>query len=296
MNEEEFTAGLAGLFTAGKDVFTGIGDDAAALDLALPDGRLLLAATDQVIEKIHVTPETAPADTAKKLLKRNISDIAAMGGTPTHALVTLARDTLDRNWLTDFHRGLAEEAEKWQISIVGGDIARTPAGTVATLTILGTVDRAELCLRTGAKAGDILYLTGSFGRSFPTGHHLTFTPRLKEARVLAGTYTHAMMDVSDGLAKDLSRFAAASGLSVRINAPIPKRDNATDDEVWQDGEDYELIIAISPEKSRLLEHAGLSEKLGLTKVGVFTGDAPAGTIFYHEQQIQQKGYDHFHEN
>ena len=105
---------------------------------------------------------------------------------------------------------MAKEAAKYGIAVIGGDLAHTPQDFVATLTIFGIVEKQKLCLRSNAKSGDILYLSGSFGRSFQTGHHLTFTPRLDVAEALAGTYTNAMMDVSDGLAKDLSRFAAAA--------------------------------------------------------------------------------------
>lgn len=297
MNEDRFTAALAGIFSSCRsDVFTGIGDDAAVLDLSLPDEKLLLAAADQVIRDIHFTPETPPELIAKKLLNRNVSDIAAMGGVPTHALLTVAIDSLQEDQLKAFHKGLAEEAAKYGIAVIGGDLAHTPKDFVATLTILGTVAKKKLCLRTNAKVGDILYLTGSFGRSFQTGHHLTFAPRLDAAQALAGTYTNAMMDVSDGLAKDLARFASASGVSCRITAELPKRDGATDEEALNDGEDYELILAVPPEKCPALEQSGLPEKLGLTRAGIFTGDQPAGTVFYHEQKIQEKGYDHFHEN
>lgn len=297
MNEDRFTADLADIFSHGrKDVFTGIGDDAAVLDLSLPGDHLLLAAADQVIRSIHFTPDTPPELIAKKLLNRNISDIAAMGGTPTHALLTVAVESLQEDWLKAFHKGLAAEAETYGIAVIGGDLAHTPNDLVATLTILGTVAKQKLCLRSNAKAGDILYLTGTFGRSFQTGHHLTFSPRLEAAQALAGTYSNAMMDVSDGLAKDLSRFATASGVSVQITTELPKRDGATDAEALNDGEDYELIIAVPPEKNQALERSGLPEKLGLTRAGIFTGEQPAGTIIYHEQKIQEKGYDHFYEN
>lgn len=297
MNEDRFTAALADIFShCRSDVFTGIGDDAAVLDPGLPDGKLLLAAADQVIRDIHFTQDTPPDAVAKKLLNRNVSDIAAMGGQPTHALLTVAIQSLQEDYLKIFHQGLAKEAAKYGIAVIGGDLAHTPQDFVATLTIFGIVEKQKLCLRSNAKSGDILYLSGSFGRSFQTGHHLTFTPRLDVAEALAGTYTNAMMDVSDGLAKDLSRFAAASGIGVQIITDLPKRDGATDEEALNDGEDYELIIAVPPEKSQALERSGLPEKLGLTRAGFFTGELSAGTIIYHEQKIQEKGYDHFYEN
>lgn len=298
MNEEKFTQHLAGLFSKRSDVFTGIGDDAAALDLGLPDGKLLLAAADQVVEDIHFLPATPAADAAKKLLNRNVSDIAAMGGIPTHALVTLALNPLDPAWMEDFHASLEQTAKSWGLSVIGGDFAALPRpGKQASLSIFGLVEKDRICLRENAKPGDRLYLTGSFGRSFPTGHHLHFHPRVDEARFLAGTYTHAMMDVSDGLAKDLSRFAATSGLTVRITEPdaIPRRDHASLEESLNDGEDYELLIAVPEERAADLEKNWPFPDTPLTHAGYFESGAQ-GALFVQEQRFHEKGYDHFHEN
>lgn len=297
-NEEIFTGHLAELFHRRPDVFTGIGDDAAALDLGLPDGKLLLAAADQVIEGVHFTRETEAKNIAEKLLRRNISDLAAMGGVSTHALVTVAANPMDEARLAAFHRALSDAADEYNISVIGGDLARLPApGWVASLSLLGWVEKEKLCLRSNARAGDHLYLTGSFGRSFPSGRHLYFHPRAAEARFLAGTYTHAMMDVSDGLAKDLARFAAASGLAVRLTCPdaIPRRDGATLSEALNDGEDYELIFAVPPEKSSALRREWFFKSLPLTLAGVFENGDP-GALFIENQPFEQKGYDHFYEN
>lgn len=300
MNEETFTKNIAALFARRNDVFTGIGDDAAALDLGINNGKLLLAAADQVVEGVHFVPETHPGDVARKLLNRNISDIAAMGGIPTHALVTLSLNPLDEVWLEQFHKALSDAADLYQVSIIGGDVAGAPSpGKTASLTILGLVEKEKLALRTNAKAGDHLFLTGYFGRSFPTAHHLTFSPRLAEGRFLAGDYSCAMMDVSDGLAKDLARFAADSGLSVNLHDPentIPARDGATLAQRLSDGEDYELIVAVPPQKSEQLRKEWPFPKLPLTFAGTFTEDRTPGRILLDGVPIQEKGYDHFHEN
>ena len=144
MNEETFTKNIAALFAKRSDVFTGIGDDAAALNLGLPGGKLLLAAADQVVEGVHFVPETHPSDVARKLLHRNISDIAAMGGIPTHALVTLSLNPVDEVWLEQFNKALSDAADIYQVAIIGGDVAGAPVpGKAASLTILGLVEKEK---------------------------------------------------------------------------------------------------------------------------------------------------------
>ncbi len=294
MNEETFTDFLTGLFLKRPDVFTGIGDDAAALDLGLHNGMLQLIAADQVLQNVHFVKNTPPESVAKKLLRRNISDIAAMGGIPSHAVVTVSLNPLDEIWMRRFHQALAKDAEYFNVSVVGGDISQAPEpGIQASLTILGMVERDKICLRKNAKAGDCLYVTGKFGKSFPSQHHLHFMPRISEGRFLAGTYTRAMMDVSDGLTKDLSRFAFDSGVSVRIDHPelIPARDNATLEERLNDGEDYELIVAVPAEKAASLE-ANWHFETELTAIGKFE-QGNAGQLTIAGFKYEGKGYDHF---
>ena len=225
MNEESFVRKLTALFPQSPDVTVGPGDDCAVLDLGTPD--LLLAAVDQVISDVHYTKETAPEAVAGKLLKRNVSDIASMGGVPTHALLSLAVNPMAEDWLLAFHQGIAKQAAAYGISIIGGDMAKLfTAGQSLSLTILGKVERGKLCLRSNAGEGDLLYATGEFGNSFRSGHHLDFTPRLPEARFLAGDFTCAMQDVSDGLLKDAARMAEASGLALRLEDPPARRRHA----------------------------------------------------------------------
>lgn len=289
MNELELVEKIAAMMPSGPAVALGIGDDAAAIDLG---GVLLLAAADQVVSGIHFDfNATGAADAGEKLLKRNLSDIAAMGGTARWALVTLAADASDE-WILDFHRGLARAAEKYSVAVVGGDLSGCHAsGAVGSLTILGTAQPDKLCLRTNAKPGDTVFATGEFGRSYPTGHHLKFEPRLAEAAFLAGDWTRAMMDVSDGPALDARRFAAASNVRFVIDPErLPPRDGATAAERLGDGEDYELIFTV-PEEKRAALIAAWPFATRLTAVGeVRPGSGVAGP---DGKELEDYGYRHF---
>lgn len=292
MNEESFVRKLSVLFPQSPDVTVGPGDDCAVLDQGLPD--LLLAAVDQVISGVHYSRETVPEAIAGKLIKRNISDIAAMGGMPTHALLSLAVNPMDEAWLLAFHQGIAQQAAAYRISIIGGDMAKLfTAGQALSLTILGKVERGKLCLRSQAAEGDLLYATGCFGNSFLSHHHLNFIPRLPEARFLAGDFTCAMQDVSDGLVKDAARMAEASGLALKMEPDrIPLRKGATLESALTEGEDYELLFAL-PERLRTrLERAWPFSDTPLTCIGRFTAGAP-GTVSGFKQNPIQTGYDHF---
>ncbi len=292
MNEESFVRKLTALFPQSPDVTVGPGDDCAVLDLGTPD--LLLAAVDQVISDVHYTRETAPEAVAGKLIKRNISDIASMGGVPTHALLSLAVNPMDEEWLLAFHQGIAKEAAAYGISVIGGDMAKLfTAGQALSLTILGKVERGKLCLRSQAGEGDLLYATGRFGNSFLSGHHLTFAPRLKEARFLAGDFTCAMQDVSDGLVKDATRMAEASGLALQLEPDrIPLRTGASPESALTEGEDYELLFALPARLRSRLESAWPFPDTELTCIGRFVPGDP-GSVSGLKLNPKQTGYDHF---
>lgn len=247
LDELKIVRQLGTIFPGGSDVLTGIGDDCAVVRC---DGKSLLAAADQVIEKIHFTPETPPEKAGKKLLLRNVSDIAAMGGTPRWAILTLAVNGRDENYILDFCRGVAEAAKRFGVEIIGGDTASLPdTGVVATLTILGEAPAGGAVTRDGARAGDYLYVTGKIGNSFLSGRHLDIEPRLKEGQFLAEKHlASAMLDVSDGLLLDAARLAAASHVALQIEPEkVPLFSGARAPEAWSEGEDYELIFT-SPEK------------------------------------------------
>lgn len=271
---------LIRLFPAGDGIALGIGDDCAALEIPGSE-RYLLAAVDQVVEGVHYLPGTSPEKIAGKLVRRNVSDVAAMGGFPAYAMLSMALSRTDE--LLPFHRAVKSECEKYGMRVTGGDVSGAGAGAVYSLSILGFVEKDRLKSRSGAKAGDALFACGLFGRSFPTEWHLLFEPLLKEGRILgAEREVHAMMDVSDGLLKDAARMAEASGLAFRLEPEaIPRRNDATLEEALCDGEDYALLFA-APE--------GFVPPVPASRIGSFLPGVP-GTC-ENRFVISRKGFDH----
>jgi thiamine-monophosphate kinase len=226
----------------------GIGDDCAVVRGARGP---LLVTVDPLVHGIHFDGRTSAREAGAKLLKRNLSDIAAMGGKPRAAVVALALDGgVSAAWLSGFYRGLAAESRRHGVPIVGGDVARLPGAFVATLTLVGEAGPRVLA-RTGSRVGDWIYVTGALGRSLPTGHHHRFQPRLREGAWLARRpEVRAMMDVSDGLAKDLPALAPRGTAPALYSALLPRRDGASLNEALGDGEDYELLFTVAAGKRR----------------------------------------------
>ena len=256
------------------------GDDCAALCVT-PD-RLLLFTVDQVIGDRHYVatgPTAAPPElVGRKLLARNLSDIAAMGGMPLYALVAAALSPAqDQAWLDRFFTGLLELAGQWKTAVVGGDLARAPHDAVASLTLVGTAAPGRVCRRAGAQPGDRLYATGSFGDSLPTAHHLTFVPRVAEGNWLAThRYPKAMIDVSDGLLLDALRLCRASAVALRLDlAAIPlRRPQTAVRSALIDGEDYELLLAVAAADADRLEREWPFSNTPLTRLGEFQSGKP----------------------
>jgi len=301
-NEEQILAELIPALKQGREIAVSPGDDCAVINVGLD--KMLLLAVDQLIADVHyLDRNTSASEIAGKLLKRNLSDIAAMGGVPAQALLTIAADftgvnTVNEQWLREFFQSLGEAAAHWQVSVCGGDLASIPSDrTVSTLSITGWVKPQQLCLRSTAKVGDHLYATGCFGNSFDSNHHLTFTPRIKEAQFLAGTFTRTMIDVSDGLLKDLTRIATASRVGVILETEkIPLRAGADQEHALVDGEDYELLLAVPPEMAPELDCKWPFAEVPITRIGRFTDQHPgeisalnAGDL----SKINRSGYDHF---
>jgi thiamine-monophosphate kinase len=299
MNEIKLLEKILPALKQDKNVFLGPGDDCAALDLG--NGDLLLVAVDQLISSVHYNrTTTSPRLAGAKLLKRNLSDIAAMGGKASWALLALAANTGDDKYLLDFYDGLRFAAEKFNISLCGGDFSSLPPGEaseVASLTILGTVERDVLCRRSGARAGDIVFVTGALGNSYESGRHLTFEPRLAEGRFLAeNAYVSAMIDISDGLLIDAQRLAKTSGVALMFELEnIPANADATLEQALSDGEDYELLFSVPADKAELLRKKWPFETV-LTSIGEIRKNPPGEVVSSEGEDLSErfkKGYEHY---
>jgi len=268
-------------------VVRGIGDDCAVLR-ARRD-RYLLYTCDPVIEGVHYLPATPARQVGWKAMARNLSDIAAMGGLPRWAVVSLGlrRDTPVR-YVNDLYRGLRAAATPFGCAIVGGDTAHVRREQFVVVTLLGEVEPKRLVLRSGARPGDRVFVTGKLGGSL-AGKHLTFTPRIREARWLTQHYrVHAMMDLSDGLASDLQRLVDASGVGFDLRADaIPA--NGTLAAALGDGEDFELLFTLAPGDAGKLSRQW-TFRLPITEIGQVTKQRG---IRLDGQPLMAKGYDHF---
>lgn len=236
----------------------GPGDDCAVV--ARNDEWDTLLKTDVVVEGVHFTRETEPRRIGRKALARAISDIAAMGGLPEHALITiLTHKTRPVELLEGIYDGIDEMAALFGISVAGGETSSIPYdGLVINVALTGKVEHGQAILRSGGHAGDIIFVSGPLGGSFPTGHHLDFIPRVSLARALMqqGPRPTAMMDLSDGIAADLPRLAAASRCGFELSLPdIPCNPGCSLEQALNDGEDYELLLTFSPQDAATLNHA-----------------------------------------
>ena len=289
--EDEVVRELIRGLPLGENVIVGAGDDCAVLGRK-NDVWWRLAKTDAVIEGVHFLPDAEPARVGWKALCRAISDIAAMGGIPEHALVTLGVSaSVELAWVKALYAGLRKAARKFGIGIVGGETCRNPGAMFINIALTGRVERKRCVLRSGGKVGDFIYVTGRLGGSL-AGKHLDFTPRVSEARWLVESHIpSAMMDLSDGLGSDLPRLADASGCAYELwPLSIPCTPGATPLNAMNDGEDFELLFTIAPGSAEALEAAWKKRfpKLPLTRIGRFTRQPARG-----RRNFTSSGYDHF---
>ena len=254
MNEVELLARLLPALPRNDSVVVAAGDDCAVLDLGAPD--YVLFKTDAVVEGVHFTSETPPEKVGRKALARCLSDIAAMAGKPNSALVTVA---LPKDFSSEkveaIYAGLNALAAQHGVAIVGGETTTSPGAMLISIALLGTVAKERCVLRSGATAGDAIFVTGTLGGSL-RGRHLDFEPRLAEARWLRERFEiHAMIDLSDGLASDLRHILKASHVGAELLAktiPISRVAKMAAREessakppllaALTDGEDFELLF------------------------------------------------------
>lgn len=303
MNEFE----LIGLLTAGlpcnDSTILGAGDDCAVLDLGLPD-RWLLFKTDAVVEGIHYTGTTDPAKVGHKALARCLSDVAAMAGKPVAALVTLGLPrAYDPKWAQAVYAGMNELARRYDVAIVGGETTTVPERTLLSVALLGTVDKKTCIKRSGAVAGDAIFVTGELGGSIH-GKHLDFEPRIEQAQWLAAHFSmHAMIDVSDGLAGDLRHITNSSGLgaellaeAIPVSVAVRKGSRPPMQAALEDGEDFELLFTIPACEAVALLDAWKLQFAGV-KISCIGRITKNPGFILHEgnrtRDIQEHGYTHF---
>ncbi|MFO0807109.1 MAG: thiamine-phosphate kinase [Gemmataceae bacterium] len=278
-------------------VAVGLGDDAAVIRWA--DGRDCLVTTDMLLEgSCFRLAEAGPFRVGYKAMAANLSDIAAMAGKPVSAVVSLGLPRHGgRHLAEELHRGMRRVSDEFDTAIVGGDTNSWDGPLVISVTILGEPTGTGPVLRSGARAGDWLMITGPLGGSI-LGHHLDFTPRVREAQALHQlVHLRAMIDVSDGLAADVWHLCEESGCGARLDsAQIPITAAAhrfTDDRTplehaIGDGEDFELAFAVSPEDgARLIADqpivgATLHHIGAFVDAGLWLDDAP----------LEPRGYSH----
>jgi len=268
------------------DAAEGPGDDCAVVD----DGgeRLRLLKTDALVEGVHFVAEAEPRSVGWKAVARVISDFAAMGGVGEQFLVTVALPgSMEIAWIEGFYEGMGECLVKYGAVLAGGETSRVPEGSAAVISVAatGSVERGKAVLRSGGKPGDELWGTGRLGGSL-AGKHLTFSPRVAEGRWIAEKLQPtAMMDLSDGVAKDLPRLAKASACGFVLDrAAIPCAEGCSVGQAIADGEDFELIFS-APPGIPVADWKEQFPDLELTRIGKLV---PQG-----EGEDLSGGWDHF---
>lgn len=310
---------------ASHGIVVGIGDDTSVT--RTPAGEDLLTTIDTMVEGIHFTQTTMGwADVGYKAIAASISDIAAMGGQPLHALISIAipRDVA-LSALESIYDGFDEIGTRYQCPVIGGDVVGTSGPLVVTSTVVGSVPSGRGLLRSGAQPGDLVFVTGTVGGSgaglalMQSGgfappdewlelcwFHRRPVPQVTAGQVLRDCGAHSCNDVSDGVASELNEIARASGVRLRVEAdrlPIApavrnfarRRGELAHDYAWYGGEDYQLVGTAPPqsfaEALARLESIGLS----LTRIGrVEPGD---GVVVVHPggrlDVLEPRGFNHF---
>ncbi len=322
----------AGLETDATTANPGIGDDCAIIDLGMDE--LLLATCDSQVEGVHFTLQTSsPEQIGRKALVINLSDIAAMGGAPRYALISLILPAnLPLEILDGIYAGLRKEALEYKTAIIGGNVAGAGKSEqlIIDITVLGSVERGRALLRSGARVGDILCVTGSLGNSaaglysllHPStrnswedlavvqGAHTTPTPRVNEGRVLSRfgpQIVTSLLDVSDGLSGDLSHICERSKVGARVEvAALPLSQAAQhlaaragkEPEQWalHGGEDYELLFTVSPDHERAVIDVVRQETgTQVSAIGSIVAAPEGMKLLYsdgHLEQLHIQSWDH----
>lgn len=299
------------------DVVLGVGDDCALLEV--PAGRQLAISIDTLVEGTHFARDADPRALGHKALAVNLSDLAAMGAEPAWATLALTLPVADESWLAAFAGGFLALGERHGVQLVGGDTTRGPRSI--TVQVHGFVEPGRALRRDGARAGDLVYVTGTLGDAglallAQQGLFVGLgvldglrerldrpTPRLAEGRALAGVAS-AAIDVSDGLAADLGHVCAASGVGAtlfleRLPCSAAVRDYVAGTGDWSvplaAGDDYELCLTVPAARQAEVEALGAALPAGLHWIGTIERGAGVRLVLPDGATIDQApvGYDHF---
>jgi len=306
MKEFSYINWIQKQLTPPKEVFIPSGDDAAGVRIG---NKSLLITTDLIVENIDFTlKEATPFQIGYKSIAISISDIAAMGGNcnKLYVVATVAlRKNLVRQFAKELFRGMKHIADKFNVSIIGGDVSSVKGPISITSTVFGISDKSEHIRRSGACVRDAIMVTGSLGGSI-LGKHLNFTPRLNEARMLTKKYSiHSMIDISDGLSADLNHILERSKKgAVLLEQLIPVSDSAKKlskrdkksalEHALTDGEDFELLFTLPLNHAwRILQDKPFAAPVSL--IGIIK--KKQGIILINKKgkniKVNPKGFDHF---
>ena len=313
-SEDELLEAIRRVFGgAGPPVVIGPGDDAAVTEHGA--GELVLT-TDVLVEDVHFRRErTTARDLGYKAIAVNVSDVAAMAASPRFAVCALTlSDAVDAAWVMELAGGMRECCDEFALSLVGGNLSRGRDVSIA-VTIAGEVAEGRAVRRDGARPDHVIVVTGSLGgaaaglrlagrRSWTEDERDALrrqvrpTPRVGEAAVLAAEGATSMIDVSDGLALDLSRLCAASGVGARVElARIPVHPAATPEEALGGGEDYELLATLPSPDAVEAARSRLAEAFGVPLAAIGRIIEGAGLVAVaddgQERPLDPTGWEHF---
>jgi thiamine-monophosphate kinase len=290
IGEDRLLGELLSRLSIGKEVVNGPGDDCAVVE-SRDHQSLLVFKTDCVVAGMHFLPTADARHVGWKAMMRPLSDFAATSAVPQFALITLIAPAQTKvEWVKRLYRGLGQAAKRFKVSIVGGEVSSTSGPVAISVSVVGFVERNRCVSRRGGQAGDDLFVTGRLGGALKQ-KHLQFIPRIVESRWLTRNFSiHAMMDLSDGLGADLPRLAKASrvGFAVEMeNLPLAR--GAKIENAISEGEDYELLFAISRRERNCLLRSWRKKfpRLMLTRIGSFC------QLSTRNHQILPRGYTHF---
>lgn len=288
---------LAKKIKVDKSVLKGIGDDTAVVKYSR--NKALLLTCDMLIEGVHFRiKEATPYQIGWKALGCSLSDIAAMGGKPRYALISLG---LPKNSRCDFmdgiYRGINRLAKIFRVNIVGGDTNRA-SKLIIDVFVIGEAELDKIVYRSGAKTNDIIAVTGTLGNSYKSGRHLRFIPRLREAQFLVRNFKiNSMIDISDGLSSDLRHILRESNKGAIIfEQEIPRAKNADLKQALDEGEDFELLFTLPEKEAMRLFKTARGRDFPISFIGTVLKPPPRLLLCNKNGQLKElepKGFHHF---